>query len=221
MSTSIPTSKPAIQQQKNQLLQEMIRQQGDTQPDFRAHVRRIADIATATPLPPASVAARLLTSQEPIRLVHFSSQLDALEKTGDNNNINDKLWRSAIRFGRIDKGWGAVPDKVQPVGPFTVPSLAAMRLQVFPITLTFSNIFSLRYLYSLDVDSKGRDITRYLEFQCFLFNRLVYNRNVDRREKWIVYFLDENQLPGETIVVLGVENDIDEKEYERVLAFRR
>ena len=208
------TSAASSAEKSRALLQVMLNQQTEVQSDFTAYKRKLMDLCAPISSSATSSLQSLLASPEPIRLVHFSSVHDEVEKNGENTNtnVNDKIWRAALRFGRVDKGIGSLPISLEKVGPFTV-------LQTRPdfvITLTFSNFFSLRYLYNFENSSSA---IRYSEFQCILFGKLVYNRIIDRKENWDCFYVQESQQEGESLAIVAIRN-ID-LTYERIATFRR
>ena len=209
-----PSSSTSIEKSRS-LLQEMLNQQMEVQPNFMASKQKLMDLCLPISSSTSSSFQMLLASPEPIRLVYFSSVHDGIEK--ENQNINDRIWRSALRFGRVDKGLGSLPLPLENIGPFTVSVWPT--LPDFVITLMFSKYFSLRYLYNFEnQQDKSSSVMRYLEFQCILFGKLVYNRIIDRKETWECFFIHGSEKEGEVLALVAINDDLA---YQRIAAFRR
>jgi hypothetical protein len=203
------------------ILEEIRSQQTAANPDFSAHKNRVIELTVNTKQISAASFNDFLVSPTAIKLVHFSSTLDNVDKNGENPNINDKLWRIALKYGKVEKGLSGMPLTLGRVGPFTVPS--SPKIPAFIITLTFSSFFAVRYLYDFDVSKPG--LLKYLEFQCITFGKLSYNRLVNREEIWQAIHLSENrQQPSDIIAVLALSNAQSEADgaygHERLIAFR-
>lgn len=200
------------------LLEEIRSQQTAANPDFRAHKNKVIKLTENTQETSSASFNNFLASPGAIKLFHFSSTLDDIDKNGENSNINDKLWRTALKYGKVEKGLSGMPLTLDRMGPFTVPSYP--KLPAFVITLTFSSFFAVRYLYDFDESTPG--LLKYLEFQCITFGKLSYNRVVNREEAWKAIHLSENvQQPGDVLAVFALSNALNEEEgaYERLIAF--
>ena len=144
-------------------------------------------------------------------LFHFSSLFDDVP-ADQNTNINDKFWRAALRLGKV----GSLPLQVPRWGPFIERECKQLEGPLsICITLSFSSFFVLRYWYEIlqgvERDDGGR-VINYHEFQWIFFGRMVYNREVNRKEVWKPIHEDVD------FVVMDMRN-ADVEKYDRVVAF--
>jgi hypothetical protein len=192
---------------------------------FHDHKRIIEKLTCESPKKP--ITQIFLSEVSDMNVFHFSSTFDGVAQS-ENMNINDKFWRAAVKFGGIVFGPAGIPLKLEKVGPFIeqLPQTAG----TFCITLKFTDIFLLRYVYKVrnyneisrgykaEVTTSDIEID-YLEFQWILFKKIVYNRGINRCENWKILHSDEKSSKnGFTIINIRNSNDATDMEYDRIIA---
>jgi hypothetical protein len=143
------------------------------------------------------------------QLRYISSEADDDEP--NNKNINDKIWKLALKYGA---------SVVQPGVE-----------NRFYVTFAFMDFMVLRYLYEsipsgTSAQAKASDNApnvKLLEFQWHLFGKMVYSRNIDRPEHWHLLHQDDGFVLWDVKNMVNVDgfNDESTTQYDRRIAFQK
>lgn len=127
------------------------------------------------------------------RLYFMASQED---DTKESTNINDKIWSTALKYGDVTTGINEADG-------------------TFDIMMKFAPFFVLQYVYRFKSDVSMSNV-QYLDFQWLLFGKKVYNRLINRNERW------DSKYEDEQLSLFHVTNsDACDDQYSRLLLFQR
>ena len=127
------------------------------------------------------------------------NQLEYISSVEDATNVNDKIWKLALKVGGVSK----TTDTNNP--------------NLFYITMKFTDLSEIRYVYRLQPDliKNERQIqVKYLEFEWFVLGKRLYNRIINRNEIWNILFEDKD------ISLLDIKNEDSDTIYDRRIMFR-
>jgi hypothetical protein len=203
------------------LIEEIDNYQSLKDPIFSNHHLELSKIAESFKLNDnfKNPIESLVTSGEKFKINHFASNYDDFR---ENKNINDKLWKTCFKFGEIfvNELSHVKQDKF---GPFTVPS-TDLNAACF-INLKFSENFQIKYFYKKGTNSQNTINNnqyiypmKYLEFQLIVFNKIIYNRVINRDEIWkLLYHCTQKNISTLSPILIEIKNaEYSDGVYDRV-----
>ena len=214
--------------QTSSLVDELLRELGEHRPSsYDVHQRRINALFSSFETSTSKVGIDEFVSmlqQQSSSCFFFASKFDDINDS-ENTNINDKFWRSAVKYGRLSIDTNGKSEnlhrtsELQRAGPFVVSSssIEPDMYVTMPIPLGV-----VRYTYSINRMGGAQRVT-FLEFQWIVMGKMVYNRVINREEEWNVRYngvsASKDQY-GLTYIDIRNVDTISDGNYDRSIAVK-